>query len=164
LPIAGTTESLAFCVEESLWGEPPTVTIFQNYWQTRIEQMFGKRTRIVSYEVWVDDIMGLDIQLNDNIYVDGIKFIINEMKIDTLNKKIMLELVVLPLDYQAATISNYDGTAGFFTWTKEPERMLLKAVNLNGRNGTSSGGTIKSINQKKWSNLGTLMRIKTSLK
>lgn len=160
-PQVASTEALAFCIEQSLQGEAPTVTIFTEMWQRRVETMYLNRSRLVTYNAYVDVVLATEINLNDEIYIDGIPYTINEIRYDTLTGKMQLELLVLPLKYIANIITAYDTTSGtkFYTWSGGvSDNTLLKVNNLNSKDGGELGGTKKLSYRVPVSNIGTIIK------
>ena len=160
-PQVADTKALAYCVEVPIWGETPTVTIFTEMWQRRVEQMYLRRSRLNTFVAYIDRVAAEEIELNDEMFIDGVYYQINEIKYDTLLQKMWLELLVRPLGYVPNIITGF-GTGKLYSWSSIPTLTQVKVMNINTKNG-ARGGTKKDRYDIPVSNLGILSRIKTNL-
>jgi hypothetical protein len=137
-PVAKTSYSLAYGLENVLAGDMALNTLFKLYYENYLSRYYSTKSRIVTMDAVIPVGEWLNLSLNDTIDISGNYYKIQKIDYDILNERAVIEFITYN-DVTTITLDSDGNTAEWTDGTTDPSRgATLIGNGIVGRQLTNS--------------------------
>ncbi len=137
-PVAKTSYSLAYGLENVLSGNMALNTLFKLYYENYLSRYYSTKSRLVTMNAVIPVGEWLNLKLNDIIAVSGNYYRIQKIDYDILNERAVIEFITYN-DVTTITLDSDGNTAEWTDGTTDPSRgATLIGNGIVGRQLTNS--------------------------
>jgi hypothetical protein len=137
-PVAKSSYSLAYGLENVLSGDMALNTLFKLYYENYLSRYYSTKSRIVTMDAVIPVGEWLNLSLNDTIDISGNYYKIQKIDYDILNERAVIEFITYN-DVTTITLDSDGNTAEWTDGTSDPSRgATLIGNGIVGRQLTNS--------------------------
>lgn len=137
-PVAKSSYSLAYGLENVLLGDMALNTLFKLYYENYLSRYYSTKSRIVTMDAVIPVGEWLNLSLNDTIDISGNYYKIQKIDYDILNERAVIEFITYN-DVTTITLDSDGNTAEWTDGTSDPSKgATLIGNGIVGRQLTNS--------------------------